>query len=402
MLKNLVTKAFKYRPIMMALSLLPCLSVAQLQEEKKIIVGAERAGAYLPILHENSVAVVANQTSMVYDMHLVDFLLDRYVNVRKVFAPEHGFRGEAGAGEKVNSGKDTKTGLPIISLYGSNKKPTAEQLADVGVVVFDIQDVGARFYTYISTMTYVMEACAEQGKKIIILDRPNPNGNYVDGPVLKPGYESFVGMHRVPVVHGMTVGEYATMVNEEGWLKDGIKCDLEVVKCTDWDHSTSYELPVKPSPNLPNAASITLYPSLCFFEGTTVSVGRGTDKPFQQIGAPWFTEGTVNFTPRSMPSAKHPKYEGEDCRGFDLREFANYYMQGAGELYLFWLKEAYDMAPDKEGFFNNFFDKLAGTDQLRKDIIAGRTIQEIRASWEADLEAFKIIRKKYLLYEDFE
>jgi uncharacterized protein YbbC (DUF1343 family) len=402
MLRNLVSKTLKYSPILMAMLVMPALTNAQLREPENLKVGAERGGAYLPIAHEYSVAVVANQTSMVDNMHLVDFLVDRYVNVSKVFAPEHGFRGEAGAGEKVNSGKDAKTGLPIVSLYGSNKKPTAEQLADVGLVIFDIQDVGARFYTYISTMTYVMEACAEQGKKMIILDRPNPNGYYVDGPVLKPGYESFVGMHQVPVVHGMTVGEYAMMVNGEGWLKGGVRCDLEVIKCEGWDHLTSYELPVKPSPNLPNAVSITLYPSLCFFEGTTVSVGRGTDLPFQQMGAPWFEEGTVTFTPRSMASAKHPKYEGEECRGYDLREFATYYMKGSGELYLFWLKEAYDMAPEKESFFNNFFDKLAGTDQLRKDIIAGKSVMDIRSGWQEDLEAFKLTRNKYLLYKDFE
>lgn len=402
MLKNLVKRALKYSPIMMALLLLPTLSLAQLKASKEIIVGAERPGAYLPLLHNYDVAVVANQTSMVYDLHLVDFLVDRDVRVRKVFAPEHGFRGEAGAGEKVTSGTDAKTGLPIVSLYGSNKKPTPEQLADVGVVVFDIQDVGARFYTYISTMTYVMEACAEQGKKMIILDRPNPNGHYIDGPVLKAGYESFVGMHPVPVVHGMTIGEYAQMVNGEGWLKGGIKCDLEVVKVSGWDHSTSYQLPVRPSPNLPTQESIILYPSLCFFEGTTVSVGRGTDLPFQQIGAPWFEEGSITFTPRSMSSAKYPKYEGEVCRGFDLREFARHYMNGAGELYLFWLQETYQASPDKENFFNNFFDKLAGTDQLRKDIISGLGIQPIREAWQEDLLQFKKIRMKYLLYKDFE
>lgn len=402
MLKNLVKRALKYSPIMMALLFIPSGSQAQPAQQESLQVGAARSGAYLPILHEHSVAVVANQTSMVNDMHLVDFLIDRYVNVRKVFAPEHGFRGEAGAGEKVNSGKDAKTGLPIISLYGSNKKPTPEQLADVGVVVFDIQDVGARFYTYISTMTYVMEACAEQGKKMIILDRPNPNGHYVDGPVLQAGYQSFVGMHPVPVVHGMTIGEYAQMVNGEGWLKNGIKCDLEVVKMSGWDHNTSYQLPVKPSPNLPTQESIILYPSLCFFEGTNVSVGRGTDLPFQQIGAPWFTEGSIRFTPRSMSSAKYPKYEGEECRGFDLREFARHYLNGSGELYLFWLQEAYQASPDKENFFNNFFDKLAGTDQLRKDIIAGLGIQQIREAWQEDLLQFKKLRMKYLLYKDFE
>ena len=325
-MKNLLIKLAKDSRIILACLAWPLLMTGQSIKSDQIVMGAELGGAYLPILHDHAVAVVANQTSRVGDMHLVDFLIDRYVNVRKVFAPEHGFRGDAGAGEKVSSGKDSRTGLPIISLYGANKKPTAEQLADVGVVVFDIQDVGARFYTYISTMTYVMEACAEQGKKMLVLDRPNPNGHYVDGPVLESGFESFVGLHPVPVVHGMTIGEYALMVNGEGWLKDGIKCNLEVVKCSGWDHNTPYELPVKPSPNLPNDMAIALYPSLCFFEGTKVSVGRGTELPFQQIGAPWFTEGSVSFTPRSMPSAKYPKHEGQECRGFDLREFARHYL----------------------------------------------------------------------------
>ncbi len=398
MLMNMVKKAIKYRPILMAFLSLPLLLVAQ----TKITPAAERPGAYLPILHNYDVAVVANQTSLVNEMHLVDFLLDRYVNVIKVFAPEHGFRGEAGAGEKVNSGKDSKTGVPIVSLYGSNKKPSAQQLADVDLVVFDIQDVGARFYTYISTMTYVMEACAEQGKKVIILDRPNPNGHYVDGPVLKAGYESFVGLHPIPIVHGMTVGEYARMVNEEGWLKGGIKCDLEIIKCEGWNHSDHYDLPVKPSPNLPNALAITLYPSICLFEGTSVSVGRGTELPFQQIGSPYFPEGSTQFTPRSMSSAKSPKYMGEICKGYDLREFAKFYLRGSGELYLYWLLEAYRLAPDKENFFNTFFDKLAGSDQLRKDIINDMPMAEIKASWQKDLEDFKAIRKKYLLYTDFE
>ena len=402
MIFNLVNKAFKDRAIMMALLLISIGSTAQQGDKEPIQTGAERSGAYLPLLHANDIAVVANQTSMVGDMHLVDFLLDAYVNVKKVFAPEHGFRGEAGAGEKVVSGKDPKTGVPIISLYGSNKKPSPEQLKDVGVVVFDIQDVGARFYTYISTLSLVMEACAEQGIKVLVLDRPNPNGHYVDGPVLQQGYESFVGMHKIPVVHGMTVGEYAKMVNSEGWLKDGVKCDLEVIPCRGWNHKKRYDLPVKPSPNLPNATSITLYPSLCFFEGTSVSVGRGTDLPFQQIGAPYFTEGSHSFTPRSMTSAKYPKYEGEECIGYDLRDFADHYLRGSGELYLFWLIEAYNLAPDKAGFFSSFFEKLAGTDQLRKDIVAGKSMIEIRESWQEDLEKFKEMRSKYLLYEDFE
>lgn len=395
-------KPAKYRQLLWAALVFPLFLGAQLKTSDSILTGSERPGAYLPLLYDKSVAVVANQTSMVHDQHLVDFLLANDVNVVKVFAPEHGFRGQASAGEKVLDGKDSKTGLPIISLYGSNKKPRPEQLADVDVIVFDIQDVGARFYTYISTMTYVMEACAENNKKLVILDRPNPNGYYVDGPVLDPQFSSFVGMHPVPVVHGMTIGEYAAMVNGEGWLAGGRRCPVDIVKTTGWDHGTRYKLPVKPSPNLPNALAIALYPSVCFFEGTSVSVGRGTDKPFQQIGAPYFTQGNISFTPKPNEGAKNPKYEGQECRGFDLTNFAQYYITGLGELYLYWLTEAYQMAPDKSGFFNaSFFDKLAGTDQLRKDIMAGKSADEIKASWQPALNQFKQVRRKYILYPDY-
>jgi len=380
--------------------LLPLLLSAQLKSSDSILVAAERPGAYLPLLYGKKVAVTANQTSMVNSTHLVDFLIENDVAVKKVFSPEHGFRGTASAGEKVKDGVDTPTGLPIISLYGSNKKPTADQIRDIDVVVFDIQDVGARFYTYISTLSYIMEACAEEGKKVVVLDRPNPHGYYVAGPVLKPGFESFVGMHPIPVVHGLTVGEYAKIVNGEGWLKDGVQCDLEVVRVHGWDHQTEYKLPVKPSPNLPNQQAIILYPSLCFFEGTNVSVGRGTDKPFQQIGAPWFEEGNQVFIPQSTAAAKYPKFEGEECRGYDLSQFANHYLQGKGELYLFWLAESYQSAKDKSKFFSRpeFFDLLAGTDQLRKGIIAGKSVEEMRLEWQDDLDDFKRLRQKYLLY----
>ncbi len=396
------TAAAKYRQLVLAAFLFPALVFGQLKSSDSIEVGADRAGAYLPLLHGKRVAVVANQTSITRGKHLVDFLVESKVDLKKVMAPEHGFRGTASAGEHIKDGKDAKTGLPIVSLYGNNKKPSPEQLADLDVVVFDLQDVGARFYTYISTLNYVMEACAENGKRLIVLDRPNPNGYYVDGPMLEKGFESFVGMNPVPVVHGLTIGEYARMVNGEGWLKDGVKCNLEVVKCQDWDHNTSYELPVKPSPNLPNKLAIALYPSLCFFEGTTVSVGRGTDKPFQQIGAPYFTEGNVSFTPATNDGAKNPKYDGEQCRGFDLTDFAEYYVTGLGEIYLHWLTESYMLAPDKDKFFNNFFDKLAGTDKLRKSIMSGQTVEQIKESWQPELAAFKQKRSKYLLYPDFD
>jgi len=392
----------KYRQLALAVMLLPVLVTAQLKKPENLLVGAERPGAYLPLLYQKKVAVVANQTSMVKDKHLVDFLLENKVQVVKVFAPEHGFRGEASAGESVESSRDKKTGLPIISLYGSNKKPTPQQLQGIDAVVFDIQDVGARFYTYISTLAYVMEACAENEKKVIVLDRPNPNGYYVDGPVLQAGYKSFVGMHPVPIVHGMTIGEYARMINGEGWLKGGKRCVLDIVKCTGWDHATEYNLPVKPSPNLPTKWSVTLYPSLCLFEGTDVSVGRGTDKPFERIGAPYFKEASDTFVPVSRPGASHPPYENKTCYGFDLTNFAQYYINGLGELYLLWLLESYKMSPDKDSFFNNFFDKLAGSDQLRKDVIAGKKAEDIRASWQTDIDNFMQIRQKYLLYYDFD
>lgn len=395
---GIYSAAAKYRHLIWALILISGPCFGQLTKSDNISVGAEKTGAYLPLLHQKSVAVVANQTSMVGEKHLVDKLLGDAVKIVKVFSPEHGFRGKASAGEKVSSSVDPGTGLPIVSLYGKNKRPSAEQLADVDVVVFDIQDVGVRFYTYISTLTYVMEACAENDVQLIVLDRPNPNGYYVDGPVLKKGYESFVGLHPVPIVHGMTIGEYAKMLNGEGWLRNGSKCKLTVVKCSGWDHSTEYDLPINPSPNLRNKWAISLYPSLALFEGTTVSVGRGTDKPFQLIGAPYFNDGTSDFVPVPNEGAKNPKYEGVKCKGFDLTDFAQYYIHGLGEIYLFWLQEAYKMAPDKSKFFNSFFDKLAGTDQLRKDIIAGKSVIEIRKSWENDLNEFKEIRSKYLLY----
>ncbi len=399
---TLLSAVAKYRHLVYVALLLPMFTFAQVHYAENVTVAADRYGAYLPLLYDKNVAVVANQTSMTKEGHLVDLLLDRYIGVAKVFAPEHGFRGTASAGELIKDGKDVSTGLPIVSLYGNNKKPKAEQLADIDIVVFDIQDVGARFYTYISTLTYVMEACAENGKTLVVLDRPNPHGYYVDGPVLQSGFESFVGMHHIPVIHGMSIGEYAKMVNGEKWLKNGVQCKLEVVQCENWDHTLTYSLPVKPSPNLPNDDAITLYPSLCFFEGTTVSVGRGTDKPFQQIGAPYFTNTEYSFTPKGNEGAKHPKYEGEVCHGFPLSEFAHYYINGLGEMYMYWLVEAYNMSPDKDKFFTSFFDKLAGNDALRKDIVAGKSVEDIRKSWASDLEAFKKVRKKYLLYQDFE
>lgn len=368
------------------------------------VPAAERVGEYLPILKGKRVAAVVNHTSMVGERHLVDTLLKSGVTLVKIFAPEHGFRGEASDGEKVKDGKDAATGLPILSLYGSKKKPGPEALEGVDVVLFDIQDVGARFYTYISTMAYVMEACAEENVPVLVLDRPNPNGHYVDGPVLKKSHASFVGLHEVPVVYGMSIGEYARMVNGEGWLANGIKCDLTVIPCAGYDHRTAYELPVKPSPNLPNMAAIYLYPSLCFFEGTVVSVGRGTDKQFQVIGAPGATVGDFTFTPKPMEGSKYPPQQGKRCRGYDLSGLPLDSLRQQKKLNLGYLLDFYKNYPDKSNFFlkTAHFDALAGGSKLKQQIKEGKTEAEIRAGWQADLRQFMAVRKKYLLYYDFE
>ena len=351
---------------------------------------------YLPMLEGKCVGVVGNQTSIIGKTHLVDSLLSLGVDIRKIYTPEHGFRGKADAGAKVNSSKDEKTGLPIVSLYGKNKKPTPEMLQGVDVILFDLQDVGVRFYTYISTMSYVMEAAAENGLPVIVLDRPNPNGFYVDGPVLKTENKSFVGMHQVPVVYGMTIGEYAMMVNGEGWLKGGINCDLTVIPIKGYNRNSIYELPVKPSPNLPNWESVYLYPTLCFFEGSIVSLGRGTETPFQVYGHPDM-RGSYTFTPKSTSGASKPLLEGQRCRGENLVEYAHDYAHNANELHLEWIIEAYQQLKGKD-FFIDYFRLLAGDKQLRRDIENGKSADEIRASWENDLEGFKAMREKYLIY----
>ena len=351
---------------------------------------------YLPLLDSKRVGVVGNQTSIVGTTHLVDTLLSLGVNVRKIYTPEHGFRGNADAGAKVNSSKDEKTGLPIVSLYGKNKKPTPEMLQGIDIILFDLQDVGVRFYTYISTMSYVMEAAAENDIPVIVLDRPNPNGFYVDGPVLKAENKSFVGMHQVPVVYGMTIGEYAKMVNGEGWLKNGVTCELTVIPIQDYNRNAIYELPVKPSPNLPNWESVYLYPTLCFFEGSIVSLGRGTETPFQVYGHPDM-RGSYTFTPKSTSGASKPLLEGQRCRGENLVEYAHDYAHNANELHLEWIIEAYQQLKDK-AFFIDYFRLLAGDKQLRRDIENGKSADEIRASWEDGLETFKAVRAKYLMY----
>jgi uncharacterized protein YbbC (DUF1343 family) len=362
--------------------------------------GATQWQSYLPLLINRKVGVVANHTSMVNEIHLVDFLISRGVHVAKVFAPEHGFRGEAGPGDKINSGKDAKTGLEVISLYGAKRKPDAAHLSNLDYIIFDIQDVGARFYTFISTLHYIMEACAESNLPVIVLDRPNPNGFYVDGPVLDTAYRSFVGIAPVPVVHGLTMGEYAMMANGEGWLENKVKCDVKVIRSEGYSHSVIYDLPVPPSPNLPNMPSVYLYPSLCFFEGTAISVGRGTELPFQIIGFPGFKGGNFSFTPHEIPGViKDPPYEGVECNGIMLNETWQSVLENK-ELKLEHLLTMYRVFPDKDKFFNNFFDKLAGTDQLRKQIIAGTSPEAIRKSWQPALDNYKHRRLKYLLYPE--
>jgi uncharacterized protein YbbC (DUF1343 family) len=364
-----------------------------------VIVGAEQTDLYFPLLENKRIAIVANQTSMVGNSHLVDTLFISGFDVRKVFGPEHGFRGNAADGEKVKDGHDPKTGLPVVSLYGSKRKPAAGDMDGLDLVIFDIQDVGTRFYTYISTMTYVMEACAENDIAFMVLDRPNPNGDFVDGPVLDTAFSSFVGLHPVPVVHGMTVGEYARMVNGEGWLKNGIQVELTAIPVKNYDHTTMYQLPVAPSPNLPNMTAIYLYPSLCFFEGTIISVGRGTDDPFQVIGHPDFAMGSFAFTPRSVPGASlHPPYEGITCYGQSLSGYADNVVLKERRLHLDLLISYYRYFKDREPFFTAYFKKLAGTDQLQQQIESGLTEEEIRASWQEGLAHFQQIRAKYLLY----
>ncbi len=367
----------------------------------EIVVGAAKTTEYFADLKGKTLGLVVNQTSKVGEQHLVDLLLENGMNIKTIFAPEHGFRGKADAGELLKDGKDAKTGLPLISLYGKNKKPMPDQLAGLDLVIFDIQDVGARFYTYISTMHYVMEACAENEVACLILDRPNPNGHYVDGPIRESEYQSFVGLDPIPIVHGMTIGELANMINEEGWLKHKTKCKLNVVKMDNYSHDKSYDLPVKPSPNLPNALAINLYPSLCFFEGTNMSIGRGTKKQFQILGHPDFPIGDFKFTPKSMEGAKYPKHENKECKGFDFSIEELAVLRQKKQINLSYLIDAYQAFPDKAAFFleNNFIDKLAGTASLQKQIISNASIQDIRASWEPGLERFKMLRQKYLLYD---
>ena len=374
-----------------------CLAYGQAQTLR---TGAEQTETLLPLLEGKRVALGENQTSIVRKnaTHLLDTLLALDIQVKKVFAPEHGFRGNADAGETVKNGRDVKSGLPILSLYGKNKKPSAEQLADIDVVLFDIQDVGARFYTYISTMHYVMEACAEQKKPFIVTDRPNPC-DYVDGPIREASKKSFVGMHAIPVLHGCTVGELAQMINGEKWLKGGLQCQLTVIPGEGWTHGQAYSLPVKPSPNLPNDQSIALYASLCGFEGTTVSVGRGTYMPFQIIGSPHVKGFDYQFTPRSLEGFdKNPLHKDKACYGLDLRSVQA--PEGLSLSYVITFYQAYKQAGKADLFFSraSWFDLLMGTSSVRQGIIEGKDEATIRASWQKELDAYKQMRQRYLIY----
>ena len=364
----------------------------------EIQVGASRFDDYLPLLQDKNVGMVVNHTTVVGETHLVDSLLARGILIKKIFAPEHGFRGDTPAGDKISNEVDAKTGLPILSLYGSHYKPTAEDLSGLDVVIFDIQDVGARFYTYTSTMSYVMEACAENGLPFIVLDRPNPIGNMVDGPVLEEAQKSFVGLHPIPIAYGLTMGELATMINNEGWLENGVKADLRVVKLLNWNHNSTYNLPISPSPNLPNDHSIAWYPSICLFEGTMMSLGRGTTFPFEVLGYPSPEFGDFQFTPVPIPGmSMDPKHQDKVCYGIDLRQAP---VPNAVDLN--YLIDFYNKTPDGESFFNNYFELLAGTPDLRKQIEQGMSQADIKATWQEKLTAYKAIRKKHLLYDDFE
>lgn len=369
--------------------------------QQKAIPADHLPGEYLPLLHNQKVGVVANHTATVNGVPLVDFLIKSGVQVVKVFGPEHGFQGKAGAGDQVSDGLYPGTKIPLISLYGSKKKPSLADLEGISMLVYDIQDVGARFFTYISTLTYVLEAAAEAKIPMVVLDRPNPHGHYVDGPVLEPGFESFVGLHPVPIIHGMTVGEYAHMAIGEGWIAGGQPSLLTVVRAKGYSHQVPFAIDNVPSPNLNSPEAIVLYPSLCLFEGTPVSVGRGTDHPFTVAAAPWFTS-KYTIKPRSRPEAQNPPFKGQTVPAYNLATFGGFYLQEARQIYLFWLMEAFRTCPKPEAFFNDFFDKLAGTSSLRTSIQRGDSEEAIRASWQDGIEKYKKIRKKYLLYPDFE
>jgi uncharacterized protein YbbC (DUF1343 family) len=366
-----------------------------------VITGCGQTGLYLEELMGKSVGLVANQTTLIGRVHLADSLIKQGITLAKIYSPEHGFRGDADAGAEINGTTDARTGVPVISLYGDKTKPTAADLRGIDIMVYDIQDVGVRFYTYISTLHYVMEACAENHIPLLILDRPDPLGYYIDGPVLEPEFRSFVGMHPIPVVYAMTPGELARMINGEKWLAGGVQCDLRVIPCQNYDHNTHYRLPVNPSPNLNSMEAVYLYPSICLFEGTTMSLGRGTPFPFRVIGHPDYPDKSFSFLPRSGPSNKNPVLRDQTCYGIDLRSLLADSLKRLHSINLQWMFDVYNKMALGDKFFTPYIDRLAGTRKLRDQIIAGYSEKQIRQSWQADLEVFCKKRAKYLLYPDF-
>lgn len=382
------------------LLLIPVFHLSCNQSDKQVIPAAWSISDYSSKLESTRVGIVANHTSMVGETHLLDTLLQLGVNINKIFGPEHGFWGSGDAGSKIIDEIHSRHDIEIISLYGKKRKPSAEDFSGLDIIVFDMQDTGARFYTYISTLQYVMEVCAEAGVKLLVLDRPNPNGHYVDGPVLDTNFRSFVGMATIPLVHGMTVGEYALMLNGEGWLTNGLSCDLEIIRCKNYDHNTFYDLPQRPSPNLPNMNSIYLYPSICLFEGTVLSCGRGTDFPFQVFGHPDLPDTGFSFSPEPTSGAQDPLFNGTECFGTDLRNAMDEGIVPSDQINLQWLIDAYNAFPDKDNFFKPYINLLAGNDILAQQIRSGMSEEEIRSGWQDDLEIFKGIRSKYLLYPE--
>jgi len=391
-----MNKIMRFRKSIVLLLLL----IFSRSQATECLTGAAQVDKYISLLQGKRVGLTANHTSLVGDEHLVDVLLAQDIKIACIYSPEHGFRGTADAGAHIASDKDPITGIPIVSLYGRNKKPTAEHLRNIDIMIFDMQDVGLRFFTYLSTLHYLMEACAEQDIPLLILDRPNPNGFYVDGPVLEPQHRSFVGMHPIPVVHGMTLGELAQMINGEQWLNNGIQCEITVIPCKHYTRQTLYRLPIRPSPNLPNMQAVYLYASLCFFEGTAISLGRGTEFPFQVFGHPDY-KGiySFTFTPKSVQGASNPPLKDKLCYGVDLRNYPESKLTSNPHIRLEWLLDAYNNFKNKGQFFTTFFATLWGTTRIQKMIEQGANEQQIRDSWQADVEQFLILRKKYLLYE---
>jgi uncharacterized protein YbbC (DUF1343 family) len=367
----------------------------------QVKTGAEQTDLYFHLLKNKTIGIVANNASQINGKNIVDSLVSSGFDVKTIFCPEHGFRKFEEAGQMIKNSIDTASGIPIVSLYGKTRKPDKKEIINLDIVVFDLQDVGVRFFTYISTLTYMMEACAEANTPLIVLDRPDPNGFYIDGPVLDSAYASFVGMHPVPVVYGMTIGEYASMINEEGWLKNGAICDLRIIPLVNYTHSSVYDLPLKPSPNLPTMNAVWLYPSLCLFEGTVVSIGRGTETPFEVFGHPFLKGFSYSFTPENIKGmSQNPVYRGQLCRGLDLSNFYSSHPKMKGRINLAWLIMTYKDLGSKPDFFNDYFDKLAGNSELRKQIMEDIPEMEIRKSWEPGLSKFKEIRKKYLIYPE--